>query len=92
MEGTKIAGYGLSVAGLILLVFSNTIAQLPILAKLGKNPLIYPVVAAVVLVAVGIVLIVSKSTGSSKVKHAAEEVPIYEGTGKKRRIVGYQKA
>jgi len=29
--------------------------------------------------------------GKQEVKQATEEVPIYEGTGKKRKIVGYRK-
>jgi hypothetical protein len=31
-------------------------------------------------------------SGSNEVRLAAEEVPIYQGEGKNKRIVGYKKA
>jgi hypothetical protein len=41
----------------------------------------------------GVVILIVLGGGSSKggkVKHVSEEVPIYKGEGKKRRIVGYK--
>jgi hypothetical protein len=88
----KILGYILSVAGLAVIALSNIIAKISFLAKIEKA-LLYIILAGIVLVVLGIAFIMgfSSSTSSSKVKHAAEEVPIYEGEGKKRRIVGYRK-
>ena len=93
MAGLKVVGYGLSLAGLALIVLSTAISKLSFMAKLGTKAVLYPVVGAIVLIVVGITLIMSESPSSSgKVKQAEEEVPIYEGTGKNRKIVGYQKA
>lgn len=90
MAPTKIIGYVLAGIGLVGIVLSNKIA--PLLSFLGAKSLIYALVGAVALVAVGIVLIIAESKSSGKVLQAEEEVPIYEGEGKKRKIVGYQKA
>jgi hypothetical protein len=92
MASTKLVGYILSGIGLALIVLSNTLAKLSFMAKLGTKAVLYPVVGAIILIVVGIVLVMSDSDSTSKVKHAAPEVPIYEGVGKKRRIIGYQKA
>lgn len=88
----KVVGYILSIAGLGVIGLSNKIAQLSFLANLGSKGLVYTAVAGVALVAVGIVLVMGDSSSSSKVKQVAEEVPIYEGEGKNRRIVGYKKS
>ena len=89
MASMKIIGYILAALGLAGIVFSNKLASL--LSFLGSKALIYAMVGSVALVAVGVVFILSESRGG-KVSQAEEEVPIYEGTGKKRKIVGYQKA
>lgn len=92
MASTKLVGYILSGVGLALIILSNMVAKLSFMAKLGTKAVLYPVVGAIALIAIGIVLIVSEGSSSSKVKHAAQEVPIYEGTGKNRKIVGYHRA
>jgi hypothetical protein len=90
MAGIKIVGYGLSVAGLGIIALSNQIARL--LGFLGDKALVYTIVGGVALITVGIALVLSEGSSSSrKIKQAAEEVPIYEGEGKKRKIVAYQK-
>lgn len=87
----KTIGYILSVAGLGVVAFSSKIAN--IVMSTNSKGLAYTALAGVVLIAVGIVLVMAdSSSSSSKVKQASEEVPIYEGEGKKRRIVGYKKA
>ncbi len=91
MASTKLAGYVLSGVGLALIVLSSTISKLSFMSKFGTKAVLYPVVGAIILIVVGIVLVVSEDS-SSKIKYAQPEVPIYEGTGKKRKIVGYQKA
>ena len=93
MAGTTIVGYILSGLGLALIVLSNFITSLPLISKLGPKVQLYTIVGAVALIAIGVTLIMSSSSFSSnKVKHAAPEVPIYEGTGKNRKIVGYHRA
>ena len=86
---TKIIGYVIAVAGLGVIALGSQIAKLPILSS-NPKAMLYVSMAGVVLVAAGIALALTGSS-SSKVKQAEEEVPIYEGTGKKRKIIGYQK-
>lgn len=91
MAANKIIGYILSVLGLIAVASSSTTALskiskvLPFMASI--KPL-YLIIAGAVLLIGGVLLIMSKEG----VKHAAEEVPIYEGVGRKRKIVGYRKS
>lgn len=89
----KLLAYIVAIAGLAIIALSNTISKLSFLAGNTKG-LMYTVLAGVVLIVIGVVLIASnsKSSSSSKVPHVSEEVPIYEGEGKKRRIIGYKKA
>jgi len=90
MDTTKLVGYILAIAGLGIITLSNTINKIPFIASMAKGS-IYVIVAGIALIVAGLALALTNSTGS-KVKHAAPEVPIYEGQGKNRRIVGYQKA
>jgi len=83
-------GYGLSVLGLVIIALSNVIIKLPLINTMAKA-MIYTIVLGVALVAVGLVLAMGKGS-SSKVKHASEEVPIYQGEGRKKRIIGYKRA
>jgi hypothetical protein len=46
--------------------------------------------AGVVMIIAGVVISLMDSKGG-KAKQAKEEVPIYEGVGKNRKIVGYRK-
>ena len=91
MDTMKIIGYAVSVAGLGIIALSTKISKL--LSFLGTKANLITIVAGLILVVVGVVLItmLSDSFGSPKVKHAEAEVPIYEGKGKNRKIVGYQK-
>jgi hypothetical protein len=93
MDTLQLTGYGLSIAGLATIAFSkNIISLLPFLKAMPKGEL-YTILGGFVLIAGGIALVLSgESSSKYNVKHAAEQVPIYEGEGKKRRIVGYQKA
>ncbi|MBM3247349.1 hypothetical protein FJZ17_02300 [Candidatus Pacearchaeota archaeon] len=86
----KILGYIISLVGLLVILSSSKIATLSFLSSMPKA-MIYTVVAGVALIVIGL-LLVSERSSSSKVKQASEEVPIYEGEGKKRKIVGYKKA
>jgi hypothetical protein len=49
------------------------------------------IIAGVGLILIGIFMLMNPSQRQQKVVHAKEEVPIYEGEGKNRRIVGYRK-
>jgi len=90
MGTTKILGYVIAILGLAVIALSNSIVKLPFLNSSAKG-LLYVAMTGVVLIAVGIALALTGSSSSSSIKQAAEEVPIYEGEGKKRKIVAYKK-
>jgi hypothetical protein len=87
----KIIGYILALIGLAIIAFSSKIVTIPFVAAMPKG-MIYTIIAGVAFVAVGVVLVLAKEPSSGKApQHAKEEVPIYTGEGKKRKIVGYRK-
>lgn len=90
MANTKIAGYILAIAGLGVIALSSMISKM--LSFLGAKATIYTIVGGVALIVLGVVLVLAEGGFGGKPKQAEEEVPIYEGTGKKRKIVGYRKA
>lgn len=90
MDSTGLIGYGISAVGLIVIAFSNQIVKLPLINTMSKA-LIYTIVLGVALVAGGLLLAMGKGSSKSKVKHASEEVPIYQGEGRNKRIVGYKR-
>jgi membrane protein implicated in regulation of membrane protease activity len=82
----KVIGYVFAVVGLIAIAMGS--------GFFGKVDLIgitslQVSIVGVALVVIGVVLSLIGARGRSRQK--SEEVPIYEGTGKKRRIVGYRK-
>lgn len=87
----QLIGYILAGVGLVTLAVSSPkfTATVPILSSLPDKTLL---VVGAALVVGGIVVLMQKGSRSSSVKQAQVEVPIYEGTGKNRKIVGYQKA
>jgi len=85
---TKILG-GISAllgAGVILASKGKLHDSLPIIKTLSTNNILI-IGAALVLLGIGLLMV---RTGG--IKQSGEEVPIYEGYGKKRKIVGYQRA
>jgi len=91
MAETKILGYIISVIGLVVIALSKQIAVM--LSFLGAKAFVITAMAGVVFIILGVALVLMQGSSSSgTIKQAAEEVPIYEGTGKNRKIVGYQKA
>ena len=94
----KVIGYLVSAVGLAgLAVFSiptlktSVLAKLPFAIPASITPQ-YLTIGSVVVLAVGLFLVVGEGRSSSgRVKQVSEEVPIYEGEGKHRRIVGYKK-
>lgn len=90
----KLVGYVIAILGLIIIALSKKIAEISFIAAMSKG-LIYVIIVGVALIAVGVVLALSNSSGSSGSKNAkqiSEEVPIYAGEGKNRKIVGYKRA
>ncbi len=83
----KIIGYILALIGLFLLVVNLKILNLNIPLLSSINPT-YLLIAGAILVILGVVFMSKSGTGKTKQE---EEVPIYEGTGKKRKIIGYRK-
>ena len=81
---TKIIGYGLSALGIlgILLSFEGIKGALNL--TIDSTAIISIGIAVLVL---GLLILIAQGRGSKQ----AKEVPIYEGKGKKRKIVGYQK-
>jgi hypothetical protein len=91
--GIKIFGYIIALIGLVILVLSfirdKVLKFLP--DSINKNDLI---VTGIITLLVGAVLAYSKKKAPSlsSVKHATVEVPIFEGSGTQRKIIGYQRA
>ena len=89
-----ILGYILSGLGIVSIALSSekTRVIVPISFVQNLSSTIF-IGAGVILVALGIVILfmTGKSSSSGSIKQAAEEVPIYEGEGKHRKIVGYRK-
>ena len=85
----KVVGYVISVAGLAIMALSFGLFKLdwPIFDTV--NPTIITAVGVVGIV-VGIIISLTDK-GIKRGKQASEEVPIYEGSGKGRKIVGYQR-
>jgi hypothetical protein len=85
----KVIGYVVSIVGLVVMALGFGIIPLNIgfLDGVAAN---YIAGAGIILIVAGVVLsLTDKSSG--KAKQAKAQVPIYEGTGKNRKIVGYQK-
>ena len=86
----KTIGYVLALIGLAIIGLSNIIkTKISFLANSPKG-MLYTIMAGIILVILGIAFTLTKS--SNKISQAAEEVPIYQGEGKERKIVGYRKA
>jgi hypothetical protein len=89
----KVIGYIISIVGLALMVFNsgNFGFAEGFFEGSGLNPW-YVTILSIGLIVVGVAIsLMDKRGGGGKIKHAKEEVPIYEGVGKNRKIVGYRK-
>ena len=86
----KAVGYGIAILGLVVMTANIALPEkITFLSLFGPNSTIF---IAIGLVALGVVIsMLDKNSSSGKIKHSAEEVPIYEGTGKNRKIVGYRR-
>jgi len=86
----KVVGYGVAVVGLVIMAFGFNIIPLKVafLEGVAGN---YISGIGIAIVIVGVVLSMKGAGGGRrKGKRREDEVPIYEGTGKKRKIVGYR--
>ena len=80
----KIIGYIIAVIGLAIAVLSFNLTKWGIKLPAVIKPA-YVMIVGIGILFLGIVLSMSKN--KEKVKHATEEVPIYQG----KKIVGYRK-
>lgn len=85
----KVIGYGVAIAGIVLMAVGFGIVPLKF-AFLDGVAANYISGAGIIMIVIGVVLAM-KGTGGRRIKHAKAEVPIYEGTGKNRKIVAYRK-
>lgn len=83
----KYIGYGIAVVGIIIAVLSFQADKISFLSSIKEY---YIMIAGIVIIGAGVALsMMDKST--AKPTQSEEEVPIYVGTGKYRKIVGYRK-
>ncbi len=86
----KVFGYVVSILGIgVMAVGFNMI---PIKWEiLNIVPTDYVSGAGLALVGIGVLISLMDKSGKRKAGSGKDEVPIYEGVGKSRRIVGYRK-
>ena len=82
----KLLGYIIAIIGLVIIALGFVTADIPLISGIPK---MYVMFAGIIIIIAGIALSLGKS--SSKVKQSEEEVPIYEGAGKHKKIVGYRR-
>ena len=91
----KLIGYGVSLVGLAGVAFTSLPNFKTMVPSVISNliPVKYLVIASIILVVAGVFMSFDKS-GVKKfgAKQASEEVPIFEGEGKHKKIVGYRRA
>ena len=87
----KVIGYLVSVLGIGLMVVGFGILPLD-LSFFGVYQK-YISGVGMAMVGIGVILALNKNDGKKKGKISGgeDEIPIYEGVGKKRRVVGYRK-
>lgn len=85
----KAVGYLLAIAGLVFIILSFTKFTLPLgfLPDLSTKGMILMGIAFVTAGVLAIKMFGDKSGNASQ----QSEVPIYEGDGKKRKVVGYKR-
>ena len=86
----KVIGYVLAIVGLVVIALGSGFFGEIDLFGVGS---FYISIGGVVLVIIGSVVSMMDGTGRRRQDRSKgrTEVPIYEGVGKKRRIVGYRK-
>ncbi|MCH7850869.1 MAG: hypothetical protein IH845_04475 [Nanoarchaeota archaeon] len=84
----KLVGYSLSGIGLAVMVVGIGNIKFDLLKGIGET---YIIGVGVVIVVAGVVMSMMNQKYSPKSNKSSEEIPIYEGTGKERKIVGYRR-
>ena len=87
---SKILGYAIALIGLAIIVFSLNIPAFKISLPASIKP-VYITIGGLAIVIAGVIPLFGNSAKTGSVKQATEEVPIYEGEGKKKKIVGYKR-
>ncbi len=89
----KLVGYIISIAGIFVMIAGFGTLDIAFLNSFAGK---YVMIAGIILIILGVVFSLadksSSKKGKNKVEQEKEEVPIYSGEGKSRKIVGYQKA
>jgi len=83
----KMTGYVVSIVGIVVMALGFQMIDFG-WEILNLVPLNYVAGAGLVLVGIGVLISLKGEKG--KVSSGKDEVPIYEGVGKSRRIVGYR--
>ena len=85
----QVWGYLSAGLGLLLLALNSTVGRktIPFLENIESNYLLIP---ALVFFVLGIVIMIVMGKNNKKIKQVESEVSIYQGEGKKRKIVGYK--
>lgn len=83
----RLVGYVVSIVGIVIMALG--FGMFGISLEMIKPYNNYISIVGIVVIIAG-VLISLKSDGG-KIKQEKEEVPIYEGVGKNRKVVGYRK-
>lgn len=86
----KVVGYVVSIVGIIVMVFGFEMfpIELDILKGVAGNIIVGVGIVGIV---VGVLISLKDGGGRRNNKKGEDEIPIYEGVGKKRRVVGYRK-
>lgn len=87
----RVFGYLIAGLGLLILAGNSAIARqrFDFLKDIDK---LFIMIPGLILVCLGVVILIvfNDRNSKGKVKHISKEVPIYQGEGKKRRIIGYK--
>jgi len=85
----KLVGYVISVIGIAIMALGFGIFGIDLeTVKPYDN---YISAVGIVVIIAGVLISLKSGSSSGKIDQKKEEVPIYEGVGKKRKIVGYRK-
>jgi len=88
----NVVGYAISIGGIVVMALGFGMFSLswPILETISPK---YIVVTGIIGIIVGVFLALNSSKKSGKKKNPSgeDEIPIYRGTGKNRKVVGYRK-
>ncbi|MDH3353090.1 MAG: hypothetical protein OEL87_01460 [Nanoarchaeota archaeon] len=87
----RVIGYAISIAGLAVMTIGFGMVNVgwKILETIKPS---YISSVGIIAIIVGVVIALqSKSRSRKKIDKGEKEVPIYEGVGKNRKIVGYRK-